>query len=60
MLGFAYLMSHYCLEVSLHPEYPTTGQLDQGFPQFPSVLELILSWYTNSTLHCMLHMQISQ
>jgi hypothetical protein len=32
VLGLAYLMSDCWLEVSLHPEGPATGQLDQGFP----------------------------
>jgi hypothetical protein len=57
MLGLAYLMPDCWLEVSLHPEGPATAQLDQGFP-WPQ--EQILSWYPNSTLHCMLHMQPSQ
>jgi hypothetical protein len=33
MLGFAYLMPDYWLEVSLYPEGPATGQFDQGFPR---------------------------
>jgi hypothetical protein len=32
MLGLAYLMPDCWLEVSWHPEGPTTGQLDHGFP----------------------------
>jgi hypothetical protein len=59
-LGFAYLMPDYWLEVSLHPEGPATGHLDQGFLWFSSVLEQILSWCQYSTLHCMLHVQPSQ
>jgi hypothetical protein len=43
-----------------HPEGPATGQLDQGFPWFSLVPEQMLSWYPNSTLYCMLHMQPSQ
>jgi hypothetical protein len=39
------------LEDSLRPEDPATGQLDQGFPSFSSVLEQTMSWYTNSMLH---------
>jgi hypothetical protein len=39
MLGLAYLMPDFWLEVSLHPEDPTTAQTDQGFPWFSSVLE---------------------
>jgi hypothetical protein len=31
ILGLAYLMLDFLLEVSLHPEGPATGQLDQGF-----------------------------
>jgi hypothetical protein len=52
MLGFTDLMPDCWLEVSLHPEGPATGQLDQGFPWFSLVLEQMLSWYPNSTLHC--------
>jgi hypothetical protein len=33
------------LEVSLHPEGPATGQLDQGLPWLSSFLERMLSWY---------------
>jgi hypothetical protein len=44
----------------LHSEGPATGQLDQGFPWFSLVPEQMLSWYSNSTLHCMLPMQPSQ
>jgi hypothetical protein len=49
-----------CLVVSLHPEGPATGQLDQGFPWFSLVPERMLSSYPNSTLHCMLLMQPSK
>jgi hypothetical protein len=38
MLGFAYLMPDCWLEVSLHPEGPATGQLNQvvrGTSTFP-------------------------
>jgi hypothetical protein len=51
MLGLAYLMPGCWLEVSLHPEGPATGQLDQGFPWFSLVPEKMLSCYPNSTLH---------
>jgi hypothetical protein len=51
------LMLDCWLEVSLHPEGPETGQIDQGFPWFSLVPEQMLSWYPNSTLHCMLHKQ---
>jgi hypothetical protein len=44
----------------LHREGLATGQLDQAFPWLSLVPEQILSWYLNSTLHCMLHMQPSQ
>jgi hypothetical protein len=59
MLGLAYLMPDCWLEVSLHPKGPATGQLDQGFPWFSLVPEQMMSWYPNSTLHCMLSMQPS-
>jgi hypothetical protein len=36
------------------------SRIDQGSPWFSSVLEQMLSWYQNSTLQCMLHMQPSQ
>jgi hypothetical protein len=35
MLMLADLMPDYWLEVSLHPEGPATGQLDQIFRGFP-------------------------
>jgi hypothetical protein len=38
----------------------STGQLNQRFPWFSLVPEQMLSWYPNSTLHCMLRMQPSQ
>jgi hypothetical protein len=38
------------LEISLRPEGPATGQLDQGFPWFSSVLEQIVNWESNFTL----------
>jgi hypothetical protein len=60
MLGFADLMPDCWVEVSLHLEDPVTGQLNQGFPWFSLVLEQMLSWYSNSMLHCMLPMQPSQ
>jgi hypothetical protein len=50
MLGLVYLMLDCWLEVSLHPEGPATGQLDQGFQWFSLVPEQLLSWYPNSTL----------
>jgi hypothetical protein len=60
MLGLAYLKPDYWLEVSLHPEGPATGQLNQGFPWFSLVPQQMLSWYQNSTLHSVPHMQPSQ
>jgi hypothetical protein len=47
-------------KVGLHPEGRATSQLDQGFLWFSLVPEQMLSWYPNSTLHCMLSMQPSQ
>jgi hypothetical protein len=60
MLGLTYLMPDCWLEVSLHPEGSATGQLDQGVPWISLVPEQMLSWYPNSTLHSMLHIQPSQ
>jgi hypothetical protein len=60
MLGHAEFMTDYWLDVSLYQEGPATGKLDQGFPWFSLVEEHMLSWYPNSTLHCMLPMQLSQ
>jgi hypothetical protein len=56
--GLVYLMPDYWLIVSLHPEGPATGQLNQGFPWLSLVPEQMLSWCPNSTFHCMLHMQL--
>jgi hypothetical protein len=42
----------FVLDVSLHPEGPATGQLDQGFPWLSLVPEQMLSWYPISTLLC--------
>jgi hypothetical protein len=42
MLGLPYLIPDCWLEVSLHPEGPATGQLDQGFPWFSLVPEQML------------------
>jgi hypothetical protein len=52
ILGFAYSFPDFWLEVSLHPEGPASGQLDQGFPWFSLIPEQMLSWYPNSTLLC--------
>jgi hypothetical protein len=49
MLGFS---ARCWLEVSLHPEGPATGQLDQDSPWFSLVPKQMLSWYPNSTLLC--------
>jgi hypothetical protein len=51
------LMLDCWLEVGLHLEDPTTGQLDQGFPWFSLVPEQMLSWYPYSALLCMLRVQ---
>jgi hypothetical protein len=56
MLGLVDLMLDCWLEVSLHPEGPATGQL-KVFRGFPWSQRKCLSWYLNSTLHCMLPMQ---
>jgi hypothetical protein len=42
MLELADLMPDCWLEVSLHPEGPATGQLDEGFPWFSLVPEQML------------------
>jgi hypothetical protein len=60
MLSLTYLMPDYWPEVSLHTEGLVTGQLNQGSPWFSLVSEQMLSWYRNSMLHCMLHMQPPQ
>jgi hypothetical protein len=44
----------------LHSEGPATGQIDQGFPWFSLAPEQMLSWYPNSTLHCILPIQSYQ
>jgi hypothetical protein len=41
-------MPDYWLDISRHPESPASGQIDQSFPWFSSVLEQMLSWYPNS------------
>jgi hypothetical protein len=43
MLGLADLMPDCWLEVSLHPEGPATGQLDQGFLWLSLVPEQMLN-----------------
>jgi hypothetical protein len=49
--GTNWIAAYYLEEIqSLNPEGPATGQLDQGFPWFSSVLEQMLSWCPNSTL----------
>jgi hypothetical protein len=53
MSGLAHQMPDGCLEDSLHPEGPATGQLDEGFSWFSLVLEQMLSWYPK--LHVVLH-----
>jgi hypothetical protein len=60
MLGLTYLMPDCWPEISLYPEGPPIGQLDQGFPWFSLVPEQMLSWYSISTLHCTFHAQPSQ
>jgi hypothetical protein len=56
MLGLEYLIQGCWLEVSLHPEGPANGYIDQSFPRFSLVPEQMLSWYPNSTLYYMFHM----
>jgi hypothetical protein len=56
-LEFIYIMPDGLLEVVLRPKSSTSGQIEYGFPWFSSVLKQMLGSYTNSTLHCMLHMQ---
>jgi hypothetical protein len=60
MLGFADLMLGCWLEVSCIRKVLRPANSDQGFPWFSLVPEQMLSWYPNSTLHCMLPMQPSQ
>jgi hypothetical protein len=50
----------YGLEASLNPEGPATGRPDQAFSWVSSVIEQMLGWYPDATLHCMLHMKPSQ
>jgi hypothetical protein len=52
-LGLACLNVGPLTAVSARQEGPATGQLDQGFPWFYSVLEQMLSWNQNFKLHCM-------
>jgi hypothetical protein len=52
MVGFACSVPDCWLEVSLNPEGPATGKLDQGFPWLSLVPEQMLSWHPNSTLFC--------
>jgi hypothetical protein len=57
MLALADLVPDCWLEVCLHPGGLATGQLYPSFPWFSLVPEQMLTWYPNSTLHCMLPMQ---
>jgi hypothetical protein len=41
MLGLTDLMPCCWLEISLHPEGPATGKLDEGFPWFSLLPEQI-------------------
>ena len=52
--GFTVRVSDSRQEVSLNPEGPATGQLDQGFPWFYSILELMMSHYPKSTSQWMI------
>jgi hypothetical protein len=36
-------------EVSLHTEGPAISQVEQGFPWFSSVLDQMLSWFSNAS-----------
>jgi hypothetical protein len=48
------------LEVTMHPEDHTTGQINHDFPWGFSALEQMLDLYRHSKICCTLLMQLSQ